>query len=82
MVAKRTSDDWPTLTRRTLRFNALLSRSRVTHVSILPVCTNEVERSDSVLQLLFSFEQKVVFRIVPYSIYVFDLFLQASFKHC
>ena len=27
MVAKRTSDDWPTLELRTLRFNALLSRS-------------------------------------------------------
>ena len=26
MVAKRTSDDWPTLTVRTLQFNALLSR--------------------------------------------------------
>ena len=25
MVAKRTSDDWPTLAVRTLRFNALLS---------------------------------------------------------
>ena len=25
MVAKRTSDDWPTLTLKTLRFNALLS---------------------------------------------------------
>jgi hypothetical protein len=25
MVAKRTSDDWPILTQRTLRFNALLS---------------------------------------------------------